>query len=780
MKLITSTDRRVLLSALIVSAGFAAAKFAGVVDDFVVARVFGAGRELDAYYAAFGLPDLLFTLIAGGALASAFIPVFTSYLTAGDREGAWKLASSVVNVAFLVTLAAAALAALIAPWLVRRFLAPGFVPEQQALTASLMRLVLISTAIFSVSGLVMSALQANQHFLLPALAPVMYNLGIIGGAVFLTQPATLTFWKISIPIRPVLSLGVHGLVVGVVVGAVMHLLIQVPGLIRFGARWSPSFSLADPSLRHVLVLLGPRILGLGVVQLTALITTNLASRLSAGSVTSLAFAWRLMQMPETIIATAIGTAVFPTLSALAAQHRRVELHATMRKALGAIVLLSVPAAAILIVWRRPLSGLFFGPSNADVVAYALQFYALGLVGHSALEVAARTFYAQQDTRTPLAVAAGAMVITVSACLILMRPLSYGGLALGNAIGFTVESGVLVWLMERRLMDIIIRKFHVDDTPALVPLHVAVEETDHLGLVTTEDDIRKVYAMPALQPAENLFVAQAPDGQIVGVTWLMVNQGEGETVFALNGHVHPAWRRQGIGRQLLDATIARARERLGEAAGRRAWLQSEYVHDTPANAGRVALFERSGFQVARWAVDMRRELPGVGRIAPLIPIVRPVSGVQLRKWRAGVDDEAVGWMLDEAFRDHWGYTTIHIDDWLEHVRNGFVSTEHSVLAWDVASGQIVGACVNACDERTFKRRGRRELYVTDLAVCREHRRRGVAKALLTWTLHRADHLGMQSVGLDADAENLTGAVQLYAGLGFEIFAKLKTYRKEFVD
>jgi len=223
--------------------------------------------------------------------------------------------------------------------------------------------------------------------------------------------------------------------------------------VRFGARWSPGVSLADPGVRRVLVLLGPRILGLGVVQLTALITTNLASRLGAGSVTGLALAWRLMQMPETIIATAIGTAVFPTLSALAAQHQYVELRATMRKALGVIVLLSVPAAIVLIVWRRPLSSLFFGVGNADVVAYALQFYALGLVGHSALEVAARTFYAQQDTRTPLAIAAGAMVIAVTASLILVRPLSYGGLALGNAIGFTVESGVLVWLMERRLCDV---------------------------------------------------------------------------------------------------------------------------------------------------------------------------------------------------------------------------------------------------------------------------------------------------------------------------------------
>ncbi len=325
------------------------------------------------------------------------------------------------------------------------------------------------------------------------------------------------------------------------------------------------------------------------------------------------------------------------------------------------------------------------------------------------------------------------------------------------------------------MDITIRKFSFNDIPALVPLQVAIEEIDHLGLVTTEDDLRQVYAMPALQPDENSFVAQAPDGQIVGAAWVMVNQGDGETVFALNGHIHPAWRRQCIGRRLMGATIARARERLGDAAGRRAWLQSEDVRDE--DAGRVALFERSGFHVARWAVDMRRELSGIGKIAPLIPIVQPVPGLQLRKWRVDVDDEAVGWMLDEAFRDHWGYTAIHIDDWLRHVRAGFVSAEHSVLAWDVASDQIVGACVNVCDERMFKRRGRREMYVADLAVSREYRKRGMATALLTWTLHRADHLGMQSVGLDADAENITGAVLIYTRLGFEIMGKMRIYRRE---
>ena len=254
----------------------------------------------------------------------------------------------------------------------------------------------------------------------------------------------------QIHVQPIQELGVYGLAVGVVLGALAHLLIQVPGLVRFGARWSPYFSLADPGLRRVLALLGPRILGLGVVQLNAVITTYLASYLKEGSLTSLEFAWRLMQMPETIVATAIGTAVFPTLSELAAQHRNAELRATMRKALGVILLVNLPAALGLILLAQPLAGLAFGTQNAASVAFALRFYALGLAGHSALEVAARTFYAQQDTRTPLIVTAGSMLVAVAASLVLMNFLSYGGLALGNGIGFTVEAGVLVWLMERRL------------------------------------------------------------------------------------------------------------------------------------------------------------------------------------------------------------------------------------------------------------------------------------------------------------------------------------------
>jgi mycothiol synthase len=329
------------------------------------------------------------------------------------------------------------------------------------------------------------------------------------------------------------------------------------------------------------------------------------------------------------------------------------------------------------------------------------------------------------------------------------------------------------------MDIAIRNFRMEDIAALVPLRVAVEEAEHLGLETTEHGVRAIHSRPTLHPEQNSFVAMAPDGQIVGNAWLTAHQGEGETMFNMNGHVHPVWRGRGIGQQLFDAVVTRARERIGEANGHPIWLQSAYVPDAPRDGGRIALYESNGFELARWALDMRCELPRLGKIAPVIPIVQEPPGIQLRKWRAGVDDEEIGWLLDEAFRDSWGHTEIVIDAWLQCVRSGWMDIEHSVLAWDVANNRMAGACVNQCNEQTFLRRGRRELYVDDLAVRREYRQRGVATALLTWTLNRADHLGLQSVGLDADAENPTGAVRLYKRLGFDVIGKMRVYRKELV-
>ncbi len=438
---LSKTNRRVFISAIIVGFGFLVSKVTGILDDLILAKIIGPGPQLDAYYAAFGLPDLLFTLIAGGALAAAFIPMFSGFLAREDRSGAWRLASAVINTAFLAAAIASLILAIFAPLIVSQTVGSGFTPEQQELTANLMRVILLSTVLFSISGIVMSALQANQHFFLTALAPIMYNLGILGGVIFLGP-----------------TIGVWGPTIGVVMGALLHLLVQVPGLIKYKAKWSPRLGWRDPDLRRVIRLLLPRVAGMGVVQLAALVTTSLASHLSAGSVTALSYGWRVMQLPETLIATAIATAAFPTLSEFAARGDLDRLRGTLVTTLRAILALTIPATiGLLIFGRLAVQLLFergeFTPESTTLVTWAVHGYALGLIGHSMLEVGARTFYAQQDTRTPLLVAVGAMTIGIAASLILRDVLGVGGLALANSIGVTVEVSALLILLRRRLIPV---------------------------------------------------------------------------------------------------------------------------------------------------------------------------------------------------------------------------------------------------------------------------------------------------------------------------------------
>jgi putative peptidoglycan lipid II flippase len=433
--MLSTSTRRILISALIVGAGFLVSKITGIVDDLILARTIKPGPELDAYYAAFGLPDLLFTLIAGGALASAFIPVFTGFLTREDRSGAWQLFSAVVNTAFVVAAIGSGILAIFAPWIVAATVGSGFSPEYQRLCANLMRVILIGTMIFAISGVVMSALQANQHFFLPALAPIMYNLGILGGVIFLGP-----------------TMGVWGAAIGVVVGSIMHLLIQVPGLVKYKARWAAQLGWHDAQLRRVVRLMIPRIIGLGAVQLAGVVTISLASTLSSGSVTALNYGWRVMQLPETLIATAIATAAFPTLSEFAARGQIPELRRTLRTTLLVILMLTIPATLGLLIFGQWAVRVLYDttPEATLLITWAVHGYALGMIGHSMLEITARTFYAQQDTWTPLYVAVGAMLVAIAASVLLRDRLGVGGLALANAIGVTVEVAALLVILRRRL------------------------------------------------------------------------------------------------------------------------------------------------------------------------------------------------------------------------------------------------------------------------------------------------------------------------------------------
>jgi putative peptidoglycan lipid II flippase len=442
---LTAADKRqIARAASIVVVAFALSRALGLVRNVVIASKFGTSADLDAYLAAFRLPDILFQLVAGGALGSAFIPTFSGYLARDDRAGAWRLTSAVVNLVLLALTISAALAALAAPWLVERVIAPGFDAETAALTARLMRVMLISSVIFGVSGVVMGALNAQQHFVLPAVAPMLYNLSIIAGALFLAP-----------------SLGVMGLAVGVAAGSALHLAVQIPGLVRFRARYTPLLTVQDPGVYQVMRLMGPRVLGLAVVQVNFLVNTNLGSSLGEGAVSALNLAWLLMLLPQGMFAQAVGTAAFPTFAEQAARGQRAALRAALAATLRAVFALSLPAAVGLAVLRGPLVALlfergYFDASSTRLVAGALLFYALGLVAHAGLEIVARAFYALQDTKTPLLVGGGAMLLNVVLSLTLPALfeaagwLALGGLALANSLATTLEVAGLLWLIRGRL------------------------------------------------------------------------------------------------------------------------------------------------------------------------------------------------------------------------------------------------------------------------------------------------------------------------------------------
>ena len=433
----TSRAGQLARAATIVMAAFVASRALGLAREMIIARQFGTSLELGAYLAAFRVPDLIFQLVAGGALGSAFIPTFTSYLAHDDEAEAWRLASAVFNIAALILTTCAFVAALLAPQ-IAPLIVPGFDPQAQALTAQLMRLMLISPVVFGLSGIGMGVLNSYQHFLLPALAPAVYNLSIIGGALLLA---------------PVL--GIHGLAVGVVVGSLLHLLIQVPMLLRKGLTYTPALFLDHPGVREVGRLMLPRVIGLAAVQVNFLVNTILASGLGAEALSALNYAWLLMLLPQGVFALAIATAVFPTFSELAAREETAELRRTLSRALGVVWYLTIPASVGLVILQRPLirvlleRGRFTGAST-DAVAWALGLYALGLFAHATVEIVTRAFYALHDTRTPVLIGIGAMACNVLLSLLLIRPLLYGGLALANSIATILEMLVLMWMLRARL------------------------------------------------------------------------------------------------------------------------------------------------------------------------------------------------------------------------------------------------------------------------------------------------------------------------------------------
>ncbi len=445
----TLSGRQIASTTGLVMLGFIASGVLGMVRQAAIGASFGAGAQLDAFVAAQRVPETLFVLVAGGALGSAFIPVFTRFLAQEDEARAWQLANAVITLVMAAGAALALLVMALAGPVVDVLLMPSADAPTQALTVELMRIMLLTVVIFGISGLMMGILNAQQHFLAPAFAPSMYNLGLIFGALVLARGDN-----------------VHGLAWGAVIGALLHLGIQLPWLRRLRFRFRPVFNLHTPGVREVLLLMGPRVLGLGVVQVIFWVNINLASGMMPGSNTALTWAFTLMFTVIGVLGQSVGTAVFPTLATLNARHELDAFRRTLSDALRSVLFLSLPAGIGLAVAGRPLVALLFergGWTSADsaATAWALAFFSIGLAGHTVLEVLVRAFYALHDTWTPVKVGVAAMLLNVALSLVLIRVFGYpestnfergpfGGLALAMSLATACESAALWVILRRRI------------------------------------------------------------------------------------------------------------------------------------------------------------------------------------------------------------------------------------------------------------------------------------------------------------------------------------------
>lgn len=454
------TNRQVLEKAIIVLFGFLASGVLGFIRTAVLSGQFGTSAALDTFVAAQRIPETIFVLVAGGALGSSFIPVYAKYREQ-DPDHAWRLASAVMTLASVAAAILGLVVILLAEPLVQLVLLPGRTIEEQQLTVDMVRLMMVTPFIFSISGLVMGILQSHSLFLLPSIAISMNNIGIMIGALVIA-PMLAPHPNVG----QVADSNVVGLAYGAVLSALLHLGVQLPGLVKIRAKLRPIFSWHIAGVVEILRLMGPRVLGLAVVQVNFLVNINLSSNMVEGSLTALNVAFTLMFFALGIIGQSVGSAVFPTLSALWAEQDIDGFKDRLANAMRSVLYLSIPATVVFIILGEPIVSIFergeWTAESTQSAAWALGFYATGIAGFTLLEILSRAFYALEDTWTPVVVGIGAMVSNIILSLVLVRLIGdpnsltrgpFAGLALANASTTVIEALILWWLMRRRIGDI---------------------------------------------------------------------------------------------------------------------------------------------------------------------------------------------------------------------------------------------------------------------------------------------------------------------------------------
>lgn len=429
----------ILSGAFVIMVTYALSHIVGLLKTrLIISHFFFQAGSLDVYYASLTIPDTIFQLLVIGALSAAFIPTFTKNLNK-DENTAWKMASATMNLVSLALIAICTVVAIFASP-ISHILAPGFTPAQIALMSNLTRIMLLSQIFFSISGFLTAIIQSHQRFLISALAPVVYNLGIILGV--------LVFAK---------SLGIYAPAVGMLIGALLHMAIQIPVAYKLGFRFRALLNVNIPGVREVLKLMPARVMTLGVDQIEQLVAVLLTSLLAAGSLTLLNVARLLYTIPALLFGSTIGQAALPTLSHISAKDERVQFGQTFASSLFQVIFLAIPISVLFIVLRIPIVRIAFGaktfPWEATLLTgETLAILALSSVFYAAMQLLIRAFYALSDTRTPFWIGLAAALFDSGLSILLSKWAGWGIIGIAVAISITaiLESFALTLLLVEKL------------------------------------------------------------------------------------------------------------------------------------------------------------------------------------------------------------------------------------------------------------------------------------------------------------------------------------------
>ncbi|MFH1866721.1 MAG: murein biosynthesis integral membrane protein MurJ [Patescibacteria group bacterium] len=438
-----SDEKNFSLSAKVTSGALVIAIFAigsrvlGLVRDRLLATTFGAGDTLDAYFAAFKIPDFIFNILVLGGLASAFIPVFIELKNKKSLEEAWKVATTVFNALVVLLLILAVLGIIFASSLVP-MIAPGFSGDKLELTIKLSRIMMLAIVFFGASNVLSGILQSFRRFLFYSLAPVMYNLGIILGIILIVPSA-----------------GAVGLGFGVFLGSIMHMLIQLPTVLKLGWRWHLKFNIFHQSVKKIVKLILPRTFGLAVHSFNQIVLTIFASTLVAGSLASFTLALNLQSFPINVFGVSLAIAAFPLFSEAWANNKPSELVSHLSDSIRRVLFFVIPLSILFLILRAQIVRVVLGAGAFDwhdtfMTAQVLGFLALSLIAESLLPLIARAFYALQDTRTPVIVSSVALVINIILSIILIKPFGLLGLALAYVVAGIINFSVLIFILGERL------------------------------------------------------------------------------------------------------------------------------------------------------------------------------------------------------------------------------------------------------------------------------------------------------------------------------------------